>query len=66
MLTGTKELTDAEKAPVREIRDDFKSGVTGAEISDLKSASMLWITTSPDGPPLVVEVVLGPDNFYVE
>lgn len=59
------QLTQEQISPMRQIRDDFKAGITGS-VRDLTAASIVWITTSPDGPPLAVEIVLGPNNFYVE
>jgi hypothetical protein len=62
-----------EEAPTEEharlvlekLRDDMRLGFGGgAPGPGLVSGSIIWVTTSPDGRPLFVQIVLGSDNFH--
>lgn len=60
VLGGERPLTDQEKRPIRDVRRPLKIDVEDPNRVD--AASVIWCTTSPAGPPLIVEILLGPDN----
>jgi len=63
VLSAERRLTDEEKKPVLDVRDPLKVGAQDPK--QINFSSVLWITTSPSGPPMIVEIVLGPEDFYV-
>jgi hypothetical protein len=66
ILTATKPVQPHERRVFTQTRDDVRQGVSELPRPGIDSGAILWVTTSPDGPPLFVQIVLGSDNFYVE
>jgi len=63
VITATRCLETHEIPILEKTRDDMRIGLTGSP-QGTESGSIIWVTTSPDGPPLFVQIVLGSDNFY--
>jgi hypothetical protein len=65
VVAHERPLREEELRPVYGLRDEMKLEVNEAPSPGAATASMTWVTTSPDGPPLFVQIVLGTDNFKV-
>jgi hypothetical protein len=52
VLTSERPLQDHERAIVTKLRDEMRIGTNPAPEPGSGSAAVVWVTTSPDGPPL--------------
>jgi hypothetical protein len=69
-------MSDQERQAVLDVRDkefgkatvhdtDYVDGADDVDRAAGIHGSVTWITTSPDGPPMLVQVALGSHNFEV-
>ena len=64
IVTAERALPLIEQPVLKKLRDEQRWGTTAPPVRGEISGAVLWVTTSPEGPPLFVQIVLGPDNFY--
>jgi len=63
LISNTRALREDELRPVYAIRDDLKVDIDETPRPGSTSGAIIWVTESPDGPPMFVHIVLGSDNF---
>jgi hypothetical protein len=66
VVTAESPLRLDVSAHLKSIRDDVRVGLSEPVETASASGAVIWVTTSPDGPALFVQVVLGSDNFFHE
>ena len=64
LCSGEAPLDDHARAFVQDIRDEQRIGFARQPRPGSESAAIVVVTTSPEGPPLFIQIVLGSDNFY--
>lgn len=65
VIHDERALREEEMRPLYEIRDDVKIGIDALPEAGSTMGAIVWVATSPDGPPIFTHIVLGSDNFYV-
>jgi hypothetical protein len=65
VMSARRPIKERELPPLKKLLSE-KFGLTREAQPGSESAGMVWVTTSPDGPPLFVQLVLDSDNFYEE
>jgi hypothetical protein len=65
VVADERPLREEELRPVYGIRDDMRVGVDSPPQAGSMMGAIVWVATSPDGPPIFMQIVLGSDNFQV-
>jgi hypothetical protein len=66
VLSGERPFHAHELPPLQRLLDETRIGLRVEPRRGVESASIVWVTTSPAGPPMFVVVVLGSNNWYLE
>lgn len=64
--TSERRLEDHELGPVAKLHDEMRIGLSATPRPGSTHGAMVWVTTSPAGPPIFVHIVLGSENYYKE
>jgi hypothetical protein len=64
IVSAERALSEDEVSGLENVYREFKIETARPVRADSEYGAGLWITTSPDGPPLFVTCVLGSENFY--
>ena len=67
VLTAEEPIAIHSRYNLDRLSDEMKIGISGGPVaSGSQSAAMIWVTTSPDGRPLFVQLVADSESFFEE